>query len=109
MKLAATLAAATAMLAAAPSSHAQRQVTPDGQPIDRTADEACRDRIEQVRAERGLPTLERRTASPDEPLFFTALDYRIDGCGALVMKSDTSDIRPVPPIADSRPLLMPAR
>lgn len=70
---------------------------------------ACRDRITQARAERGLPKLERETASPDKPLLITALDHRIDGCGVLVMRHDTSDIRPVPVIAGDQPLVMPAR
>lgn len=69
---------------------------------------ACRDRITLTRAERGLPMLQRDTASPDRPLLIAALDHRIDGCGVLVMRADTNDIRPVPAVPDDQPLLMPA-
>lgn len=107
MKIALIAAAATTLASAPPQQ--SLQFTPDGQPIDRTAEKVCANRIETVRAERGLPRLEREAASPQEPLFFTALDHRIDGCGVLVMRVDTSDIRPVPPIPDDQPLFMPAR
>jgi hypothetical protein len=55
----------------------------------------CRDRIQQVRSERGLPTLDR-DASPEEPLLIAAVDKRIGGCSVMVMRDDTSDIRPLP-------------
>ncbi len=58
----------------------------------------CRDRIIEAREERGLPALRRETASPDEPLFIAAVDKRIDGCSVLVMRNNTSDIRPLPVI-----------
>ena len=72
-------------------------------------DFACRDRVTQARAERGLPLLERNTADPDEPLFFAAVDHRLDGCSVLVMRNNTSDIRPVPALPEGRPMLIPAR
>ena len=56
----------------------------------------CRDRIQQVRDERGLPALDRRTASPDEPLLIAAVDQRIGGCSVMVMRNDLSDVRPLP-------------
>ena len=65
----------------------------------------CRDRIQEVRDERGLPQLERGTASPAEPLFIAAVDKRIDGCSVLVMRNNTSDIRPLPAPEDRAPLL----
>lgn len=107
MKIALSVVAA-AMLSATPPQQSLR-FAPDGKPVDRTAEKVCANRIETVRAERGLPKLEREAASPQEPLFFTALDYRVDGCGALVMRNDTSDIRPVPIIPADQPLFMPAR
>lgn len=58
----------------------------------------CRDRIELVRQERGLPKLQRDTALPDEPLFIAAVDHRIDGCSLMVMRHDTADVRPLPAI-----------
>jgi len=56
----------------------------------------CRDRIQQIRAERGLPKLDRDNASSDEPLLIAAVDQRIGGCSVMVMRNDTSDIRPLP-------------
>ncbi|WP_126172787.1 hypothetical protein [Altericroceibacterium xinjiangense] len=61
----------------------------------------CADRIEQVRAQRRLPPLQRDTASPDEALLLAAVDKRIDGWGVLVMHRDTSDIRPVPQLPEN--------
>ena len=56
----------------------------------------CRDRIQAIRDERGLPSLDRGTASPDEPLLIAAVDQRNGGCSVRVRRNDTSDIRPVP-------------
>lgn len=56
----------------------------------------CRDRIEQVRAERGLPKLDRDTATGDEALLIAAVDHRIGGCSVMVMRGDTTDVRPLP-------------
>ena len=68
----------------------------------------CRDRIHMVRQERGLPMLQRDTASPDEPLLIAAVDKRIDGCSVMVMRNDLSDVRPLPAI-DGPGRMMPAR
>jgi hypothetical protein len=67
----------------------------------------CRDRIQEVRDERGLPRLDRETASPDEALLIAAVDKRIGGCSVMVMRNDTSDIRPLPAPQEHR--MMPAR
>lgn len=56
----------------------------------------CRDRIQGVRDERGLPRLDHGTAPGDEALLIAAVDQRIDGCSVMVMRNNTSDIRPVP-------------
>jgi len=69
---------------------------------DQTA--ACRDRIELVRQERGLPKLQRDTATADEPLLIAAVDKRIDGCAVMVMREDLADVRPLP-APESGPLL----
>jgi hypothetical protein len=69
----------------------------------------CRDRVYEVREERGLPKLERDTASPDEPLFIAAVERQIDGCSVLVMRHDLSDVRPLPALPEGPPRLMPAR
>ena len=66
----------------------------------------CRDRIHEVRRELGKPALDR-DARPDEPLFIAAVDKRIDGCSVMVMRNDTSDIRPLPAPQEHR--MMPAR
>src|SRR5687767_2116629 len=59
------------------------------------ASAVCRDRIHEVRRELGKPALER-DASPQEPLFIATVDKRIDGCSVMVMRNDTSDVRPLP-------------
>ena len=63
----------------------------------------CRDRIQEVRDERGLPKLEREVASPDEPPFIAAVDKRIDGCSVMVMRNNTSDVRPLPALPEGPP------
>jgi hypothetical protein len=65
----------------------------------------CRDRIQEVRRELGQPVLER-DATPQEPLLIAAVDKRVGGCSVLVMRNDTSDIRPLPAPQEHR--LMPA-
>jgi hypothetical protein len=64
---------------------------------------ACRDRIQEVRDERGLPKLDREAAKPDDGLLIAAVDKRIDGCSVLVMRNDTSDIRPLPTAPEGPP------
>ena len=71
------------------------------------SERVCRDRIQQVRDDRGLPRLDRDNARPDEGLLIAAVDKRIDGCSVLVMRNDTSDIRPLPEQGEAR--MMPAR
>jgi len=66
----------------------------------------CRDRIHEVRRENGQPALDR-DAAQEKPLFIAAVDKRIGGCSVLVMRNDTSDIRPLP--EPGRHRLMPAR
>lgn len=60
----------------------------------------CRDRIEMVRHDRGLPRLRRENAGPDEAgfeaLMFHAVDRDVAGCDVLVMVGDRNDIRPLP-------------
>jgi len=66
----------------------------------------CHDRIHEVRRELGKPALDRH-ASPQEPLLIAAVDKRIGGCSVMVMRNDTSDVRPLPEPGEHR--LMPAR
>jgi hypothetical protein len=101
MRVALSLIAITlATGAAAQSVRAPQAVPPEpvpGASSARTDQKAvCNDRIELVRQERGLPKLQRDTATPDEPLLIAAVDQRIDGCSVMVMYNDTSDVRPLP-------------
>ena len=68
----------------------------------------CRDRIYQVREERGLPRLQRDSSNGEEALLIAAVDQRLDGCSVMVMKHDTSDIRPLPR-PEGPPRLIPLR
>ena len=67
-----------------------------------------REAVVMAAAERGLPMLDRQPASAEDPLLIAAVDRRIDGCSVLVMRHDTSDIRPVPK-PDGRTTLRPLR
>ncbi len=67
----------------------------------------CRDTIQTVREERGLPVLQRQAVSPDEPLLIAAVDHRINGCSVMVMRNDTSDVRPLPSLTEGPPRLQP--
>ena len=69
----------------------------------------CGDAVSDVREDRGLPRLDRRTASPEEPLFYAAVDHRVDGCTVLVMKDPEDGIRPVPETDPSKAEFIPAR
>ncbi len=104
--------AAIAILAAAPvvmmGAAPDRSAGPDARSgeIGDPDPANCRDRIRKVREDRDFPKLQRETASPDEPLLIAAVDHRVNGCSALVMKHDTSDIRPLPQV-DEGPLFRP--
>jgi hypothetical protein len=67
----------------------------------------CRDRIDEVRDDRGLPKLDRKAASPDDGLLIAAVDKRIDGCSVLVMRNNTRDIRPLPTAPEGPPRVQP--
>ncbi len=86
--------------ALAESTSAPSAVPPEPVPGTQSAatdsEVVCRDRIQLVRQQRGLPKLQRDTASPDEPLMIAAVDHRIDGCSVMVMRSNTADVRPIP-------------
>ena len=86
----------------------QVQPEPDARPVigAQGSSAVCRDRIQEVRRELGRPALER-DATPQDPLLIAAVDKRIGGCSVLVMRNDTSDIRPLPAPEEHR--LMPAK
>jgi hypothetical protein len=101
MRIAVSMIALTlATGAAAEISVAPEAVPPEPVPGAQTAQAdpktVCSDRIHLVRQERGLPKLQRDTATPDEPLLIAAVDKRIDGCSYLVMRNDLADVRPIP-------------
>jgi hypothetical protein len=68
----------------------------------------CRDRLQVVRQELGLPNLDPNAAPPGKPLLIKAVDHRIDGCSVMVMHFNTGDIRALPE-ATEKPQLTPAR
>ena len=105
MRFILSILAPLAIAATAPVHPPSEVTTPEGAGFR----ENCRDRIELVREERGLPKLERDSASPDEALLIAAVDKRVDGCSVMVMRHDTSDIRPLPEFEDGPSQLMPAR
>jgi hypothetical protein len=74
---------------------------------DPSATQVCRDRIEAVRDGRGLPKLNRDNAAPAQPLLVAAVDKRIGGCSVLVMRNNTSDIRPLPQFEDGPGMVIP--
>ena len=93
--------------AAAETSRAPQPVPPEPMPGAMTArtDQkvVCNDRIELVRQERGLPKLQRDTGRTHEPLLIAAVDHQVGGCSVMVMRNDTSDVRPIPaPDAEPR-------
>lgn len=64
--------------------------------LDPDTSRLCADVIREARDNAGLPQLDRRTASPENPELVWAVDHRRDGCGVLVMRGNPDDIRPVP-------------
>jgi len=97
MRIVLPLIALAVATAAAPapqpgSRPPSRELPAHGDPGER----ACRDRIQEVRDERGLPRLDRDNAKPDEPLLIAAVDMRIGNCAVMVMYNDTSDVRELP-------------
>ena len=105
MRFILTILAPLAIAATAPVHPPSEVTTPEGAGFR----ENCRDRIELVREERGLPKLERDSASPDEALLIAAVDKRVDGCSVMVMRHDTSDIRPLPEFKEGPAQRRPAR
>jgi hypothetical protein len=114
MRVALSLIAFTfASGALAESSGAPSVVPPEPVPGTLSAatdsEVVCRDRIHEVRQERGLPKLQRDTASPDEPLLIAAVDHRIGGCSVMVMRNDTADVRPIPATGEARMQRLPGQ
>jgi hypothetical protein len=92
----------------APSPESNRLDVPPANIDPSTGKSPCRETIQQVREERSLPWVDRGdAANPDEPLLIAAVDKTIDGCSVLVMRDDTSDVRPLPEPREHR--LMPAQ
>ena len=66
----------------------------------------CRDTIHEVREARGLPG---EAAAPEPGQLIAAVDHRINGCSVMVMRDDTSDVRPLPAMPDGSPHLQRIR
>lgn len=56
----------------------------------------CEEQISKARSDAGQPEIERKPADAENPLMLAAVHQTIEDCPVLVMKHDTSDIRPVP-------------
>ncbi len=99
MRMIALPIAALVLVSASPpeSSVLESGVTHEAELPTQDSDEAvCRDRIHEAREANGQPRLDRDTASPDRAYLIAAVDQRIGGCSVMVMRNDTSDIRPLP-------------
>ena len=72
--------------------------------IEQLRDQSCRDQITQARAAAGLPMIDRKPASPENPHHIYAVDRREGGCSVMVMAGDPEDIRQLPAPAEG-PLL----
>lgn len=92
---------------APPSRSPEGQAFTIEQPEEVTSKD-CRDRIHLVRAARGLPRLDAEPAKPDDALLIAAVDHQVEGCDVLVMRGDTSDIRPLPRFDHRAADLIPA-
>lgn len=103
MRIVLPLIVLTLTTAAAPVPQDMRPAMRELQAPPGPGERVCRDRIQEVREERGLPALDRGTASPDEALFIAAVDKRIDGCSVMVMRNNTSDTRPLPTLPAGPP------
>lgn len=120
---AATLSALAA-LATAATALAARNPTPDPDSLDMPSYERpaakwrdiedpierarCKEQISRARADAGQPEIESEPADPEDPLLIAAVDQKIAGCSVLVMKHDTSDIRPIPEPAKGPVSIEPA-
>ena len=97
--------------ALAPKTDSPSQLTPNVfriAPADKDQEAVnCHGRIVTARAELGLPKLPDDGAKSDEPLFIAAVAKSIDGCQVLVMRNNTSDIRPLPQFEDGPGKMIP--
>ena len=66
----------------------------------------CRDMINHVREERGLPLIRRNLSDPEEPMLIRAVDYNVEGCDVLLTSTGP---QPLPEIDPDAPLLRRAR
>jgi len=68
----------------------------------------CEEQIRKVRSDAGQPEIEREPADAENPLMLAAAHQTIEDCPVLVMKHDTSDIRPVPDLREGPVRIEPA-
>ena len=108
--VAAAFAGSSALAADAITAPADPAVSGEGaQMAGSTDDMRCNDVMQAVRAERGLPSVDRQPATPDEALLVKAVDHEVDGCDVLLMANGQGDIRRLPPMDETAPLLRPAQ
>ena len=69
-------------------------------------EEMCREKLIDAYGEQGDALLQREPATPDRPLFYYAVDHRVEDCSLLVMTDGTKRLPPAP--ADG-PLVSPAQ
>lgn len=60
----------------------------------------CRDRIHEVREANGQARLDKEPEDGEDGVLIAAVDHRVEGCSVMVMRNDTSDIRPIPKASD---------
>ena len=96
MRVALSLIALMLTTGASPPADVPPEPTPGAMTAQADPRTVCRERIQLVRQERGLPKLQRDTAQSDEPLLIAAVEKRIGGCSVLVMRDNLSDVRPLP-------------
>ena len=111
MKLAMLAIAGMAVASAAIAAENTTPLLPEGD--DRVPELAtdeernCEATIESVRAERGLPRIERGPSQGDEAILYKAVDHEIEGCDVLLVADGS--VRPVPVPDKGAPLLKPAQ
>lgn len=89
---------ATSMEMVAESPKPDTTVVTDGQANREISGEKtiCQDRVHQAESDDSGVTLNRGTASADQPPLIAAVDYRLNGCSMMMMHNNTADLRPIP-------------
>lgn len=105
LPLAASAKEAPAPFVGTQAPQARMLATPE---LTESQSPVCRDTVQQVRRERGLPSLDKQVSTGNDALAVKAVDHRINGCSMMVMHGNTADVRPLPAPA-GEPKVQPAR